>query len=554
MRNIVNKVHETTIRFNSRFADGYAKQEIANSVDYVSKIFRCANKAFPEGLRFEYAEVCSARKAHNVVMERIKKNDKKFSFDFAMTNIYLTQFNLSFKGTPLAPIYMYMPYTNDAAMMDIRDKAFYIKPVAADPLISVTPDSIYLPLNQTKMTTRSRPHYVYKDELLTHIKIIDTTIHHSLSDVHRKDTKEARARITTNAHYLFCEFGFRETFRDFGAVVEVGYKDTINTTKYPKEDWVIYRSTEDKNAVQLLDSIYVADDRSKSYIPNKVCLAVKRKDVNRSVESLVGAFFYVLDLIPLIDGEDDISYLDDAAWWTVRIGKIILGVDNDHRIIMKKMLMHFRTMASYIDPMAVDLMRDNNIFVEDMHAYLAWLINNFDDKCNNPDFSPSTMYGKYLLVNRFIFSKVREAIFKGVYELRQKSPEKLNPRIIHTVLSSKLRPNLITRINNNFPNVSAVISASDSRLLKMGTEIVPQDNVRSGKPEKQPEMLQNPKWQLDPSYFDAGVGGAMSKHEPIGKDGGNPCIEVSFDGEIKPQPKLKKQIAEFRAAIKQHEF
>lgn len=544
MRNIVNRVHRTTIRFNPRFAGGYAKLEVAKGLEYIDDIFRCANQSFPPGLLYENPEICSPEKTFAVFMERAKKNDRKFVYDFARTDVYLAQFNFSYNGTPIAPIYLYLPYTNDAGMMTIRDKAFYIKPVVADPLISVSPDGLFLPLNQTKMTTRSKSHYVFKDNKLIQIKILDTTIHHTLREVQRKDNKEAKMRITTNAHYLFCKEGYKEAFlKYFNATVQAGFAEQINTTNYPKEDWIIYSSMEDDKFLQLTGG--------EIWQPHKILLAVKRVDLDKSVESMVGAFFYILDLLPDVENPE---FLEDTAWWSIKMGKIIMGVEEDHRTLMRKMLQHFSAIDSYIDPMAINLMRDNDIYITDMYDYLAWLVNNFDEQMNQPNASPSTMYGKYLMVNRYIFQGIREAIFKAVYELRQKNADKLSAKIIYTVLTGKLKPDLITKINNNFPNVSAVISSSESRLLKMGIEIVPQDNMRSSKQEKQPKMLQNPKWQWDTSYIDVGGFSSMSKNEPLGKDIGNPNMNVGLNGQIHEQEELSEALAEVRRNTQRNEL
>ena len=99
---------------------------------------------------------------------------------------------------------------------------------------------------------------------------------------------------------------------------------------------------------------------------------------------------------------------------------------------------------------------------------------------------------------------------------------------------------LITKINSNCPNVSAVISSTDSKLLKMALEIVPQDNMRTSKVKKTSKMLRTPKWQLDRSYIDVGGFSSMSKHEPIGKDSGNPCMNIGMDGKLLPQKEFEE--------------
>ena len=146
------------------------------------------------------------------------------------------------------------------------------------------------------------------------------------------------------------------------------------------------------------------------------------------------------------------------------------------------------------------------------------------------------MYDKYLTVNRYVFKPIREAIFLAIYELRQKKDDsKLTLREVQSKLRSRLRPDLITKINSNCPNVSAVISSTDSKLLKMALEIVPQDNMRTSKVKKTSKMLRTPKWQFDRSYIDVGGFSSMSKHEPIGKDSGNPCMNIGMDGKLLPQ-------------------
>lgn len=539
MRRIVNNFHETSVRFNPRFVEGFAKHDILKGLSYIDMVMNCAQQSFPAKLVYENPEICTPEKAFEV-FNTLYKGDKKYIYDFARNDFYLAQLNFNYDGVRF-PIYLYMPFTDDAGVIYIRDKPFYIKPVMADPLISVSNDGLFLPLNQTKMTTRARSHFVYKDDKLLQVKVHETTIHHTLREVQAKDNKEAKMRVTCNAHYLFSKYGYRETFLTFNACVQAGFADTINTTNYPKDDWVIYSSA----SLEVRDPQFTDDGERKD---NKVLLAVRRSDVNKDVESVVGAFFYVLDLLPDVE---DVQFLEDTAWWIIKMGKIILGNDSDDRLLVRKMGEHYRTIDTYIDPMAVNLMADNDIYVNDIYEYLQWGIINYDPYRNRPEANQSTMYGKYLMVNRYVFKPIREAIFLAIYELRQKKDDsKITFREVQSKLRSRLKPDLITKINSNCPNVGAVISSTDSRTLKMTLEIVPQDNMRSDKVKKTSKMLRNPKWQLDPSYIDAGGFASMSKHEPVGKDAGNPCINVGMDGKINPQTEHAELMAKVALNIK----
>ena len=528
MRGIVDAFHETSVRFNPRFVNGYAKLDLARGINYVNSLMVCAQQSFPSKLLYEGLEICTPEKAFEVLTTQ-KRNDKRYIYDFARNDFYLIQLNFSFDGATF-PIYMYMPHPEE--VIYIRDKPFYIKPVMADPLISVSADGLFIPLNQTRMTTRARSFFIYKDSKLLQVKIHETTIHHTLKSIQEKDNKEARQRITTNAHYLFTKEGYKEAFQRFKAVVQAGYSDTINSNNYPEEDWVIYSSAwADTKEPQITDY-------GEVNVEHNVLLAVKKSTINPDVESVVGAFFYILDLLPNID---DIDYLDDPAWWVVKMGKIILGNDTDDRILVSKMGSHFKTIDTYIDAMAINLMRDNDIFITDIYGYLEWQICNFDQYRYRPEADQATMYGKYLMVNTYVFKPVREAIFNAIYEMRQKSDStKLTQREVENKLSRWLKIDICTHMNSNCPNVSAVMSSTDSRLLKIGLEIVPQDNMRTTKIKRTPKMLRNPKWKFDRSFIDAGSFSAMSKHEPIGKDGVNPCINIGLDGKIQPQAEFEE--------------
>ena len=140
MRRIVNKFHETSVRFNHRFVEGYAKHEIQKGLSYIDMVMSCAQRSFPEKLVYENPEVCSPETAFEV-FNTIYKGDKKYIFDFARNDFYLARLNFNYDGVRF-PIYLYMPFTV-GGVITIRDKPFYIKPVMADPLISVSAEGLF---------------------------------------------------------------------------------------------------------------------------------------------------------------------------------------------------------------------------------------------------------------------------------------------------------------------------------------------------------------------------------------------------------------------------
>lgn len=520
MRLLVDKIHEKTVRFNPDFTNGYAKKDIDRGMQYVHNVFLCAQASFPQGLTYTGCRQCTPEETHKLYKQEYR-NDKKYVHDFARNDFYLSELSFSYQGQAFY-VHIFIPYVSDGGVIYIRGRPFHIMPVVADPLLSINGDELFLPLNQSPMSTRPRNHFVYKDDRLTPVKIFETTMHHNLREIQSKNNQLSRLRITCNALYILCQEGITDLYRRFKAKMEYGTSAEMTRDKYPEDEWVLYSSVVDTRTEMQMTS----DGSRRVY---DLVIAVKKDDVSIAIDSITGAIFYTLDLLPEID---DLGDLEDVTWWRIKLGRIIMGFDDDDRILLKKLLNHLTTIETYIDPMAISLMADHDVYVDDIYGYLAWSIRHYDDYRNKVSGSPSSLYRKHLLVNRYIFKSVREMLFKAIYELRQKKSDNISLREIQSKFRSKIRPNLVMGMNSQCPNVSAITSSSDSMLLRVGSSIIPQDNMRKKKSKDTPAIIHKPAWELDVSFLDVGSAFSLSKSEPIGRTTGNPTMEISPRGEV----------------------
>ena len=531
MRNILNNFHEHSVKFNPRICDGWAKHEIKNNLQYLHDLLNCNKKSFPEGLEYINVVNCTPEKIVEV-FTTLYKNDKRYVYDFARFDFSLVQINFEFEKQPIQ-IYFFMQFTDQHGITYIRDKPFYVKPVLADPLLSITEEGIFLPLNQTPMLTKAVGHFVYKNDILTEVRIHETTIHHTLKKLKKSENKQTQMRITCNAHYLFALEGYRKTFARFKCSPEIGFADKINTTNYPRDEWTIYSS-----AVASSNNPQMTDDKLVTIKEHNILLAVRNDELSKSAESVIGVFFYVLDFIPEFE---DIQHLEDNIYWWHNLGKIIWGNEENAKTIMRKMGNHFETNATYIDEMAREVFRSQDMYIDNLFDYLEWGISNYDNFYNSPDVSPSSIYGKQLMVNRYLLKPLSENLNRCIYKLRSKynRDNTINYKYVLKQLRTFLPPNLIPKTIYSCSNVTALISSTDSRLFKVGLDVVPQDNVRAVKQKRTSKALQNPKWQFHRSFVDVGCAFALSKHEPIGQDGLNVCANITPTGRLLPQTTVK---------------
>lgn len=528
-RQYVNAVHETIPRFNHEVASGFARSRLEQADAYVDSVIRCAAAGYPEGLVYEgYSRVRPQDIFKYFSSDlKVKRGDKRYSWDFARNDMYLVRYHFSYKGERLKPMYLYLPFVNDCAMMYINGKAFYIKPVVADPVISVTGNEIFVPLNSTPCSFFRSYYMIIENGTLQHQAIYDGCFHHTLRTVQKQHNKLSQARITTNAHYLFVKYGLAEAFEKYcNCTIVVGNKDTVNLQTHPSDEWNIYESTGQ------IPTYY----RNKAYRTHGVKIAVLKEDISKEAISMIASVFYVLDMFP--DEVENPEYIKDWAWWALMMGKIIFGESEIPGNLVYKIKEHIAATDRYVDEMAMDNFRNEGILVDNMYDFLFYLIERFDTLITSKRVSPSSMAGKRLTVRRYVLSSIIVNMFDLAFSLADVKANKLDIKKINQLFTQYFQPRLITGINSGRPYVSAVTSPCDCRVLKITSEVLPQANARNKKAKLTAAALRNPRWFLDSSMVDIGGATMLSKGEPLGLDKINPFATVGPGGVLKHNPKF----------------
>lgn len=418
-------------------------------------------------------------------------------------------------------------------MMNINGKAFYIKPVVADPVISVTGNEIFVPLNSTPCSFFRSYYLTIENGELRNNAIYDGCFHHTLRSVQKQQNKLSKARITTNAHYLFAKYGLLEAFQKYcNCDLVIGTNETITNNTHSPTEWMVFEST------GRMPDYY----RNKMYRTHGVKIAVKLEDVTKEVCSMMTSVFYVLDMFP--EDVGDVEYIKDWAWWALMMGKIIFGESEIPGNLVYKVKEHLAATDRYVDEMAIDNFRNEGILVDNMYDFLFYLIERFDTLITSKRASPSSMAGKRLTVRRYVLSSLIVNMFDLAFSLTDVKANKLDINKITQLFGKHFQPRLITGINSGRPFVSAVTSPCDCRVLKITSEVLPQASARPKKPKLTESALRNPRWFLDSSMIDIGGATMLSKGEPIGLDKINPFASVGPGGVLQHNPKFKDIIDE----------
>ena len=506
-------------------AEGYACKEVELAESYIKRVWLNAASSFPPGLVFK--DICRCTPEEEYMVGAGNRNGKK-TYEMAKSDIYLVKLLFEFNGVQLKPRYLYLPFVKRGGIITIMGSTYSISPVLADNAISVGLNDIFVNFNRAKVTFYRLIHRFIADDVRTSSFVVWCEAHnYQRSTVLNKEPKLAKTvkGQTSCIHYLFCRYGVTRTFAEFAnADVRVVHGNTP-AEDYPSSEWVVCRSTGQR------PRSYVG----RHYTPTDIVLVINRAAYNQTTASMIAAFFYICDTF---SGRVEPEYVDDVVLWRVLLGHFIFANNNSEGTILNDVDAHMRSLDSYIDPMTRGWIA-NEVQIEDIFELFMHLVETFPKRLATSGDAISTMYGKRLMVLRYLLLGIIKAIFRSLYAINNAAKNGLTINDIEKNLQKFIKPHLIIAINRSNAVVTNISSPTDNMLFKITSNVVLQASTTGSAAGRAKNETFDESHVLHASIAEVGSYMHITKSETTGRGRLNMFVQLTPEGYIQRKESLR---------------
>lgn len=542
-------------RLNPDLANGIATKFMGEVESYVDRDLRVSSEQLPEGLVYDKLEVCTPLEEYWEIM----KKREKIIVELSPSSIYLTRLKYFNNGDPLPDNYLYLPFAEDAGLMRVRGTVYSISPVIADVAVSVTSEGLFIPMSMAKAQFERFTYHFKLGEAAQSARVVH-------SHLYRRSKTSKAVKLGKNSprstmmHYVLCKYGFAETMKRFFHCDEVfvGTKATIlnqirASAGLPESDYM-YASGEEENklfADWVICSTIVrranekpAASRDKNYVPSEIAVAIPRCVLEGehavAVVDALGSLFYVIDILPNRVSE---KYFNDPAMWQSVMGIVLFGdtsgTSEGERLNL--MSTHMGSLDAYVNQQSKRNLSQGGVDVDTIYELFAWVMYRLPELVLNANTTVASMYGKRLMVTRYILSDISFAIYRLMFKLRARAAKKgrLGVKEIVDGMRRGLHRDTITSITSRHAEVSAVSSPGDNKIFKITRNLILQENTDSNKSKGGGGSLNDPSKFLHASIMLVGSVAAMGKNEPTGRGQLNMMCPITARGDIVDDPDTK---------------
>lgn len=518
-------IDKKTPKLNPLLADGLAVSHLAKVEEYLEAVFRSAAKSFPKGVTYEGCDVCSPTEEFNQVTE--KKGSRR-RFDVARTDVYMVKYKFAFNGEPLPPKYMWLPFVERGGYITINGSRFNISPVLSDRVISVPNSStVFIRLLRDRITVKRMTQNVLINGMLETIQVPWAMIYH------RNDKmKQAKAVVKaecTLAHYLFCKYGFTETFRRFGNCEVVVGGSEIHEVNYPPDKWVICVSTGNMHRRQ----------RSKMMLCTDIRIAVPKEKMTPFIKSMVAAFLYVATIFPERVLPDRI---DSRRMWMTVMGHIIFSGQTHDGKLHDDVVDHIDSLDEYLDDLVKEKLADIGVHVNDIYDLLALTIDKYSDWVIGANDKIASMYDKEASVLYYVLYEITSSIFNMCYRLKAAAKKGLQAKDVNNILNLNIRQRKIFSLTKWHGEVSNTSSSGDNMAFKITSMLIPQASSDKRTRHNDAASIKDPSKRLHSSIAAIGSFANLPKSSPDGRSRINLHVQLDSKGVVLRNPETREML------------
>lgn len=505
---MLDMITDVMPKMNETIVKGVAVGEMELVAEKLDQVLRSVSTRFPKGFVYEGSERCDP---HQEYEEATRPKYSKTTYELADSDIYMVRYRFSWRGSdgvsvPIRPSYLYLPFCGQAATLRLRGPEYTISPVMADPCISVSENSIFIPFLCDRITFSRMAHPIQRSDGVQITAEVPWSPIHSYSVKH---SRKAGAKSTLG-HYLFCRYNVTQAFAKFAdCEVKIGY-DEINETNYPADDWLLFSSV---GTAPHRNNTCSGTSWRKHYVPSQIRMAIPRKKYSDKVESLIGSFFYVVDHFP-----DRItpSNADKSDIWRVLMGHVIFRKEEIEGKLLNDVDAHLNSLEYYVDDIINESLMQSDIYIEDIYELFWHIIENIVEYVLYTDIS--SMYGKKLSVLSYVLLDYTKAFFNMSYKLTGNTKKELTSQAISKILGKYLNRGLVFGLTKGHGEVNVVSSPGDSTLFKHTAKVIPQSDAtgRSRRRSQKPNLSDRSKFaHVSTAEYTSFVN--LSKADPSGR-------------------------------------
>ncbi len=546
-------VSEITPSLNPVLADGLATAHMPYAEQFLLEIFKTIQSTYPEGLVFKGSRRCTLQEEYveSLHLKRPRlggKRHSRYTMEMAVSNLYLVRYDFEYKGEPLKPVYLYLPFVGPGGSIMLAGSQFIISPTLSDRIFTIGEDSIFVKLIRDKLNIYRRSGH-YRANVLVPIEGKPMHVSHretcqfTHSPIHHKQGAKSKNQSsgggqsnrpeTCLTHYLFCKYGVIETFRKF-AKCEIGLGVDITESQYPPTEWVIC-STQG-NPLTL--------SGRNGYLATQVKIAVPISAYTAKVKSMIASFFYVIDHFPHMFnvGKNETHLIDDYRKWRAVLGIIINGHDAQFISLLNEMDNHIESLDDYIDEIVQAKLKLLGLQIRDFYEFCDLINENFNKWILNNADKINSMHDKELTILYNVLFDITSEIFRSAYKIKATASTKkpLTAKEIETIFKKHLKKGIIYPLRNSHPEVATIAYSGDNKVFKVTTTIIPQTsggNNKSGKKGGKRGMVGDPTQRLHISIAEHASFSAMPKRDPSGRGRLNPFTLINENGVLVRNPK-----------------
>lgn len=525
---------EDAPKFNKRVCEGIAVHDIGRAMQEIDEITRSAAENFPEQVQYLGIRRMSPEEHHRETFGQAKDR-KKRTFGLWPTDIYPTEMRFAYihsNGQPPAIIrrMMYLPFVGQGGTMRVNGSVRTIHPVLADKVFTATSRDLFVILARARFTLERNDYVIVEDGRRISSYYVFGKIHQKQA-TSGGDRTIPRKAVTTIGHYLICKEGVVGAFKRYhGLDVEV--IDIADSSRYTSDDYVVYSSQYYGTGQRPADEAF----RAFGYTPSNVALVFRRDQIkDDAYRVLVASVFFAIDLFPEQLNLRDINHPDP---WRLVLALIIWRKAETEGRALSKVDKHIGSLDSYIDNVSRLALEAEGIVVDDIYELFSYLNTHISRIQAAAD--PGSMWGKYLLVNRYALSGIIESIFRLTWMLNtEASKGTLSYDMTSRIISQRLLSKAVTSHLGEHGEFDSVQFPGDCYMLKHTCQAIRQTsakNPRGGSKGRSQISVNDPSYQLHVSIAEAGSATNYNKASIDGRTRINPNVMTDDDNRIVRNP------------------